>query len=71
MKIPDFTELTCTNLMVKLKIITKRMIQNEKLEFYSSREQFDNIKKPFSKNNFSLEGNKIDDNKYHVIIKRH
>ena len=70
MEIPDFTELTCTNLMVKLKILTKRMIQNEQIEFFSSREQFDNIKKPFSKNHYSLEGNKIEDNKYHVIIKR-
>ena len=70
MKIPDFTEFTCTNLMIKLKIITKRMTQPDQMEFYSTREQFENIKKPFSKNPYSLQGNKIEDNKYHVIIQK-
>lgn len=69
-KIPDYTELTCTNLMIKLKIITKKMIQAEQVEFYSTREQFDNIKKPFSKNHYSLLGNKTEENKYHAIIKK-
>ena len=71
MNIPDYTEFTCTNLMVKLKIYTKKMGQSEKLEFFSTREQYENIRKPFSKNPYSLHGNKIEDNKYHIIIKKY
>jgi hypothetical protein len=43
----DFTSLTCTNLMIKLKILLKKLPKGEILNFYSTREQYDNIKKPF------------------------
>ena len=63
-KIPDYTNLTCTNLMIKLKILLKRLSAGEILIFYSTREQYDNIKKPFSKKMFSFKGEMIGDNKY-------
>jgi len=70
-EIPDFTDLTCTNLMLKLKILLKRKKSGEILEFYSNREQYDNIRKPFSKKSYSFNGEKVEDNKYHIsILKR-
>jgi TusA-related sulfurtransferase len=67
-KIPDYTELTCTNLMLKLKIKLKKLKEDETLEFYSNREQFDNIRKPFSKDGYILQNHQVDDNKYHISI---
>ena len=63
-EIRDFTELTCTNMMLKLKILTKKMNLDEKLDFYASREQYDNIKKPFSKHGLNLTAEKIGNNRY-------
>jgi len=67
-EIPNYIDLTCTNLMLKLKINLKKLNKGEFLEFYSNREQFDNIKKPFSKNGYRVEGNQVDDNKYYISI---
>lgn len=66
-EIRDFTGLTCTNLMIKLKILLKKLKKGDDLIFYSNREQFDNIKKPFSKK-YNFEGKKIGDNKYIIEI---
>ncbi|MHA1248635.1 MAG: hypothetical protein ACTSRP_01455 [Candidatus Helarchaeota archaeon] len=66
--IRDFTSLTCTNLMIKLKILLKKMKKGDILTFYSNREQYDNIITPFSKKPYQFEGNKVDDNKYLISI---
>ena len=65
---PDYSNLTCTNLMIKLKILLKKLQEGEELKFYSNREQFDNIKKPFSKKGYNFQGEKIENNKYLVAI---
>jgi len=67
-EIPNYIDLTCTNLMLKLKINLKKLNKGESLEFYSNREQFDNIKNPFSKNGYRVEGNQVDHNKYYISI---
>ena len=64
----DFTDLTCTNLMIKLKILLKKLPVGEKLNFFSNREQFDNIKKPFAKAPYKLLGEQVGDNRYLVAI---
>lgn len=66
--IPNYVDLTCTNLMLSLKISLKKINEGEVLEFYSNREQFDNIKKPFSKKGYKIEGNQVDHNKYYIKI---
>ncbi|MHA1775562.1 MAG: hypothetical protein ACTSWC_02240 [Promethearchaeota archaeon] len=66
--IPDFSHLTCTNLMIKLKILSKRMKSGEILEFYSTREQLANIKKPFSKLPFQLEIFSTKNHLFHIKI---
>jgi hypothetical protein len=69
-KIHDYTELTCTNLMIRLKILLKKLPSGDKLNFYSTREQFDNIKKPFTKYPYSFQGKKIEENKYNISISK-
>ena len=69
-KIKDFTYLTCTNLMLKLKISLKKLRSGDMLHFYSTREQHDNIQKPFSKPPFSLSADIVDENKYYNKIKK-
>jgi TusA-related sulfurtransferase len=64
----DFTDLTCTNLMIKLKILLKKLPVGEQLNFYSNREQYDNIKKPFAKDPYKLQGEQLGDNRYLVAI---
>ena len=64
----DYTNLSCTNLMIKLKILVKKLPTGSSLHFYSTREQHENIKQPFSKKNFSFNSRFIEDNKYHIEI---
>ncbi|MFX0070317.1 MAG: hypothetical protein ACFFAO_04425 [Candidatus Hermodarchaeota archaeon] len=65
---PDYSELTCTNLMIKLKILLKKLTHGDAIRFFSNREQYDNIKKPFSKNPYEFEAQKVDHNKYFIEI---
>ncbi|MFW9928574.1 MAG: hypothetical protein ACFFD1_04210 [Candidatus Thorarchaeota archaeon] len=67
-EIPDYTNLTCTNLMIKLKILLKKLPSGEKIYFYTNREQFDNIKKLFNKKTYHFQGEQIADNQYLVKI---
>ncbi len=67
-EILDYAKLTCTNLMIKLKILLKKTSKGDSIEFFSNREQYDNIKKPFSKKRFNFKGEKIYNNKHHIII---
>jgi len=56
--------------MIKLKILLKRMNKGDDLTFYSNREQYDNIKKPFSKKSYQFESTKLEDNKYLISISK-
>ena len=66
--IQDFTHLTCTNLMIKLKILLKVMEKNNKLQFYSTREQSETVA-PLSKNkNLKMESTQLEPNKFHITF---
>lgn len=69
-EIPDYTELTCTNLMLKLKIRLKKLSNGSSIEFYSTREQYDNIRKPFSKDPYKMESGKVGKNKYYIKMSK-
>jgi len=51
----DFTDLTCTNLMIKLKILLKRLPPGESLSFLATREQVDNTCAPFSGQGYQVD----------------
>lgn len=68
--IPDFSNLTCTNFMIKLKINLKKLSNKEIFEFFTNREQNDNIKNHFSKPPYVFDSKKIDNNIYYNAIKK-
>lgn len=69
-EIRDYTGLTCTNLMIKLKILTKRMQSGHTLDFLTTREGNENIEPIFSKNPYEYNVEKIEPNIYHAVIKK-
>jgi len=64
----DFTELTCTNLMIKLKIMLNRLPPGDALAFFATREQVDNTCAPFSTNGYQVEWEQEAENRYMVRI---
>ncbi len=64
----DFTDLTCTNLMIKLKILLKKLAPGETLSFFATREQVDNTCAPFSSNGYQVVWDQEAENRYLVRI---
>lgn len=69
-EIHDFTDLTCTNLMIKLKILLKRAQPGHEVNFFATREQVDNTCAPFSHHGYRVEWEQAAGNKYKVAIGR-
>ncbi|MCE5298969.1 MAG: hypothetical protein LLF84_08520 [Methanoregulaceae archaeon] len=67
-KVNDFTELTCTNLMIKLKIMLNRLPPGDALAFFATREQVDNTCAPFSTNGYQVAWEEEAENRYMVRI---
>ncbi|MCU0631855.1 MAG: hypothetical protein MUC66_02630 [Methanolinea sp.] len=68
--IADFTDLTCTNLMIKLKILLKKQVDSEPLEFYATREQVDNTCSQFTHQQYEVNWDQSGENQYLVSMKR-
>ncbi len=69
-EIQDFTNLTCTNLMIKLKILLKSLKSGQSLKFYSTREQSDTVT-PLGKNkDLKFEKQMLEPNKYIISFQK-
>jgi hypothetical protein len=66
--IHDFTDLTCTNLMIKLKILLNRLPDGDTVTFYATREQVDNTCSPFAGQGYRVSWNEAAENRYLVKI---
>jgi len=66
----DFTELTCTNLMIRLKILLNKVSQGDVVTFYATREQVDNTCSPFSRQGYQVSWTQTAENRYLVRIGR-
>ena len=66
----DFTDLTCTNLMIKLKILLKRQVQGEELQFFATREQVDNTCSQFASQGYAVTWEQVADNQYLVRLRK-
>ncbi|MDI9633462.1 MAG: hypothetical protein QFX32_05320 [Methanolinea sp.] len=62
----DFTELTCTNLMITLKILLGKLREGEAVTFYATREQVDNTCSPFSRQGYKVSWDEIAENRFLV-----
>ncbi|MBD3350128.1 MAG: hypothetical protein GF364_01425 [Candidatus Lokiarchaeota archaeon] len=66
--IADYTDFTCTNLMIKLKILTNRMKKGEMLEFLTTREGNDNLETTFNKKYFRYQSFQKEPNVFYAKI---
>jgi hypothetical protein len=66
----DFTDLTCTNLMIKLKILFKKLAAGGELSFFATREQVDNTCSQFIRQGYDVKWGQSADNRYLVTMKK-
>jgi hypothetical protein len=69
-EIPDFSNLTCTNLMIRLKILLKKAGPDAIVECMVRRDQRDTIEVPFSHTGYDVKIRKVDNNRYRVSLKK-
>jgi hypothetical protein len=69
-EIPDFSNLTCTNLMIRLKILLKKAPECSPVECIVRRDQRDTIDVPFSRTGYDVKIRKVDTNRYRVSLKK-
>ncbi len=69
-EIPDFSDLTCTNLMIRLKILLKKSGTDAVVECLVRRDQRDTIDVPFSHSGYEVKIRKLDANRYRVSLKK-
>ena len=63
----DFTELTCTNLMIKLRIMVKKLKPGDLFEFFTTREGATNVESTFRKK-MLVTSEEQEPNKYKISI---
>jgi hypothetical protein len=68
--VPDFSDLTCTNLMIRLKMLLKKASEGEVVECIVRRDQRDTIDVPFSRTGYEVKIRKVDANRYRVSLKK-
>jgi len=69
-EIPDFSNLTCTNLMIRLKMLLKKAGPDSSVECIVRRDQRDTIDVPFSNSGYDVKIRKLDSNRYQVSLKK-
>jgi len=68
--IPDFSGLTCTNLMIRLKMLLKNTSPDSTVEIIVRRDQRDTIEVPFSRTGYDVKIHKIDNNLFRVSLQK-
>lgn len=68
--IVDFTDLTCTNLMIKLKILLSKQQTGEPLTFFATREQVDNTCSQFASQNYQVHWDQSGMNQFLVQMRK-
>jgi hypothetical protein len=68
--IPDLSDLTCTNLMIRLKILLKKAPQGSAGECIVRRDQRDMIEVPFSRTGYDVKVHDIGNNRFRVSLKK-
>ncbi|HNX17032.1 MAG TPA: hypothetical protein PKM50_01735 [Methanoregula sp.] len=66
--IPDFSDLTCTTLMIRLKMLLKKTPDGIPVECFVRRDQKDTVEVPFSRTGYDVSVTKEDSNQYRVYL---
>ncbi|HOX35525.1 MAG TPA: hypothetical protein P5217_07055 [Methanoregulaceae archaeon] len=69
-EIPDFTALTCTSLMIRLKQKLKGMPEGGSFSCFVRRDQRDTVEVPFSRTGYDVTVSPEGKNRYIVTIAR-
>ncbi len=67
---PDLSDLTCTNLMIRLKTLLKKKTDGSAVECIIGRDQKDTIEEPFRNNGYSVQITEVGTNRYHLILSK-
>ena len=67
---PDFSDLTCTNLMIRLKMLLKNAAPGSPVECIVRRDQRDTIEVPFTRTGYDVKIRKVDTNLYRVRLQK-
>ncbi|MEI6294348.1 MAG: hypothetical protein WCP36_11730, partial [Methanomicrobiales archaeon] len=68
--VQDLSDLTCTNLMIRLKILLKKAPLGSAVECIVRRDQRDRIEVPFSRTGYDVKVHTIGNNRYQVSLKK-
>jgi len=68
--IQDLSDLTCTNLMIRLKILLKKAPDGSAVECIVRRDQRDTIEVPFSRTGYDVKVHNIGNNRFSVSLKK-
>lgn len=68
--VPDFSDLTCTNLMIRLKMLLKNASPGASVECIVRRDQRDTIEVPFTRTGYDVKIRKVDMNLYLVRLQK-
>lgn len=66
--VPDFSDMTCTNLMIRLRMLLKKVPPGTAVECYVRRDQRDTIEVPFSRSGYHVKIHKDNTNRYRVSL---
>jgi hypothetical protein len=66
--VPDFSDLTCTNLMIRLKILLKKAHDGETVECIVRRDQRDTIEVPFSRTGYDVRVHTVDTRRFRISL---
>jgi hypothetical protein len=68
--VPDYTDLSCTDLMIRIIMRLKTAPLNSVVECIVRRDQRDSIEKPFSRKGYHVEIETVGTNLYRVRLKK-
>ena len=68
--IPDFSGLTCTNLMIRLKMLLKKTPPESAVEIIVRRDQRDMIEGPFSRTGYDVKIDGIGTNLFRIRLQK-
>jgi ERCC4-type nuclease len=66
--IPDFSSLTCTNLMIRLKMLLKKTPAGTPVEIIVRRDQKDTVEVPFSRTGYEVQVRRLEMGNYRITL---
>jgi hypothetical protein len=69
-EVKDFTDLTCTNLMIRMKILLNKLHRGDSVSFFATREQVDNTCTLFSAKGYRVSWEEKSQNRYMVTMEK-